>query len=178
MTLDVRLAKAMSHPLRRRLLVAYSERASSPSEVAAALGEPLNEVSYHTKQLVAHGCLALMREEQRRGRTRHVYRATVPFEFEDPVWLQLPVEARGAVIGQLLETLWSELASAAETGSLAADDIHVSRLRLELDDPAWEEVAQLLRRTVEELQQIAAASRRRSAPPHRDGVVALLSFEP
>jgi DNA-binding transcriptional ArsR family regulator len=174
--LDTRLAKALSHPLRRRLLIAYSERPTSPSEAAAALGEPLNEVSYHTKRLLAHGCLELVREEQRRGRKRSIYRATVPFEFDDPQWKSLPVPARGSVIGEILATLWAELAAAADRGSLLDDDVHVSRLRLELDDEAWDEASQLLRDAVRDLQRIGEASQRRGAKEQRDAVVALLGF--
>jgi DNA-binding transcriptional ArsR family regulator len=177
-TVDTRLAKALSHPLRRRLLVAYSERPSSPSEVATALGEPLNEVAYHTQRLLAHGCVALVREEQRRGRMRRIYRATVPFEFEDAEWQGLPQAARGTVVGQILETLWGELAAAAESGALAGEDIHVSRLRLELDDEAWEAASQVLRHAVDELKAIGEASARRGAAQQRDAVVALLGFEP
>jgi len=158
--------------------VAYSERPASPSEVAVALGEPLNEVSYHTQRLLAHDCLALVREEQRRGRMRRIYRATVPFEFEDREWGALPPEARGSLVGQVLETLWSELARAAERGSLLADDVHVSRLRLELDDEAWEAATRVLRRSVDELKEIGEASRRRGAERQRDAVLALLGFDP
>jgi hypothetical protein len=42
----LRLAKALSHPLRQRLLVAYMGKAASPSDVAAKLEEPLGNVSY------------------------------------------------------------------------------------------------------------------------------------
>src|SRR5215204_356255 len=85
-SVDTRLAKALSHPLRSRLLMAYTGRVASPSQVAEELGAPLGDVSYHTKRLVEQGCVELVEAVRGRGGVKHFYRATVPYEVRDEAW--------------------------------------------------------------------------------------------
>ena len=58
--LDPRIVRALSHPIRHRVLVALNERVASPKELAAELGEPLGNVSYHTRVLAQLGCIELV----------------------------------------------------------------------------------------------------------------------
>ena len=46
---DVKLFKALRHPLRVRILKVLNERASSPTKLADELNENLGNVSYHGK---------------------------------------------------------------------------------------------------------------------------------
>jgi polysaccharide pyruvyl transferase WcaK-like protein len=75
------LIRAMTHPLRRealRVLIA-SRTPISPQEIEDKLGlteerkEKLSSVSYHVRQLARHGAAALLRKEQVRGATKHLY---------------------------------------------------------------------------------------------------------
>lgn len=68
--------KALSHPLRARLLDLLDQRTASPSQLADELGEPLPNVSYHVRRLLDLGCIELAGTEPRRGATEHYYRAT------------------------------------------------------------------------------------------------------
>jgi hypothetical protein len=43
------VAKAMSHPLRQRLLILYNEAPASPSDAAERLDEPLGKLRLHTR---------------------------------------------------------------------------------------------------------------------------------
>ena len=54
---DQRLVRAIGHPLRLRLLTIFNERVASPSDLAAELGEPIGNVSYHTRILARLGCV-------------------------------------------------------------------------------------------------------------------------
>ena len=63
--LDLRLAKALAHPVRQQLLMAYNQAVTSPSELAVKLGRPLNEVAYHTKRLLEMECVELVRDRAR-----------------------------------------------------------------------------------------------------------------
>jgi DNA-binding transcriptional ArsR family regulator len=74
-TLDVRLHKALSHPLRQQLLAAMDGRVASPNQLATELGLPLPNVAYHVKILLQNGVVELVRTEPRRGATEHFYRA-------------------------------------------------------------------------------------------------------
>jgi hypothetical protein len=176
--LDTRLAKAMSHPLRQRMLMAYTGRVVSPSQVAAELEEPLGDVSYHTKQLLAHGCIELVEAVRGRGGVKHFYRATVPYEIADAEWAGLSPALRRRVAEPVAGTIVEDLAAASEAGGLTADQVHMSRTRLALDDRGRRELGALL----EEL--VARALRIQEESSDRQGgdaggptsVLALLHF--
>lgn len=69
-------ARAVSNPLRVKLLTQMGRKVSSPSELADALELPLANVSYHMRLLRKLGAITLDRTEPRRGATEHFYKAT------------------------------------------------------------------------------------------------------
>jgi DNA-binding transcriptional ArsR family regulator len=70
------MSKALSHPLRVRILRALDGCLRSPNELSIQLDEPLGNVSYHVKQLEGFGCVELAKTEPRRGAVEHFYRST------------------------------------------------------------------------------------------------------
>jgi DNA-binding transcriptional ArsR family regulator len=159
-----RLAKALSHPLRSRLLMAYTGRVASPSEVAAELGAPIGDVAYHTKRLREHGLIELVEEARGRGGVRHFYRATVPYEVTDTEWATLPAELRRQVVQPVIGSILDDVARVARVGGLADDRVHVSRTRLELDEEARSELARLLETVVDEALRLQDESAARRGP--------------
>jgi DNA-binding transcriptional ArsR family regulator len=152
--LDTRLAKALSHPLRQRLLMAYTNREASPSQVAEELGAPLGDVSYHTKRLVEHGCLELVRAVRGRGGVKHFYRAAVKYELSDEQWSALSPSLRRTVAEPIVAQILEDVTRAAESGALGAEDVHISRLRLDLDDEGWAELSRRLEDVVAQAQRL------------------------
>ena len=75
---------------RLRLLTIFNERVASPSDLAAELGEPIGNVSYHTRILARLGCVELVKTKQVRGAVEHYYRAVVRPVFSDDDWAELP----------------------------------------------------------------------------------------
>src|SRR5262245_55677502 len=110
----------LAHALRDRLLFAYQFGPASPSDLARRTGEPLNLVSYHTRVLLRHGWLELVRTEQRRGGTASVYRATAPGFIEDDEWRRLPLQRRRALIRSLIAVASEEARRAARAGGFDA----------------------------------------------------------
>lgn len=90
--IDQQLVRALSHPLRVRILEILSERVASPSEVADELGVEVSHVAYHTRTLDGCGCLELVGTAQRRGATEHYYRAA-PRSYLS--WMPLALDERG-----------------------------------------------------------------------------------
>jgi DNA-binding transcriptional ArsR family regulator len=160
--LDTRLAKALSHPLRQRLLIAYTARVASPGELAQELDEPIGDVSYHTKRLLAHGCLELVRTEPGRGGVKHLYRAAVGYELEDEQWGTLPPGMRRSIASPVLAQIVEDALGAAAGGGLESDDVHLSWMPLRLDERGWRELSRLLRDLVDEARRIEAESARRA----------------
>jgi DNA-binding transcriptional ArsR family regulator len=76
------LLTALRHPLRRQILRLMAGReASSPTELAASLSQPLSNVSYHVRVLANCGALELVRTTQVRGSMKHFYRSSM-----EPDW--------------------------------------------------------------------------------------------
>lgn len=175
--MDVRLAKALSHPLRQRLLVALNDRVASPSDLADELGARLGDVSYHTRQLHLHGCLELVRTERRRGAIKHFYTASVRFEVEDEQWRDLPAGDRRRMADEVLSDIWRDASRASREERLAVEDIHLSRTPLLLDETGWAELGTLLRDVVDQaLRMQAESAERGGAEVARPGLLAMLLF--
>lgn len=76
-TREARIAKALAHPLRARMLELLGEQTLSPADLATQTGAPLGVVAYHVRMLRDYECVELVRTEPRRGALQHFYRATV-----------------------------------------------------------------------------------------------------
>lgn len=176
--LDTRLAKALSHPLRQRLLMAYTNRVASPSQVAKELGAPLGDVSYHTKRLVEHGCVELVRAVRGRGGVKHFYRAAVGYEVSEEQWDLLPPSLRRTAAEPIVAQILQDVATAADSGALVAEDVHISRLRLDLDDGARRELMALLESVVATAERLNRESdaRRGADPGDQPSALAILHF--
>jgi DNA-binding transcriptional ArsR family regulator len=75
-SIDQRLAKALSNSLRARALNLIAEGVASPKAIAAALGLDVRTVAYHVRVLRELGCIELTDTQQRRGAVEHIYRVT------------------------------------------------------------------------------------------------------
>jgi len=58
---DPKLANAMAHPLRVRILAILDEGRASPSDLATHLGVPVENVAYHVRVLRQYGLVRLVR---------------------------------------------------------------------------------------------------------------------
>src|SRR4051794_41941168 len=98
-TSEARIAKALAHPLRARILQRLGERVASPGDLATELGAPLGVVSYHVRMLRDYDCVELVRTEPRRGALQHFYRATARPQLDEEQWRTLPAGARRGAAG-------------------------------------------------------------------------------
>jgi DNA-binding transcriptional ArsR family regulator len=157
-TSEARIAKALAHPLRARILQRLGERVASPGDLAAELGAPLGVVSYHVRMLRDYDCVELVRTEPRRGALQHFYRATARPTLEDDQWRTLPPGLRRELAGETIHELVTDLAASADAGLLEDSDIVVDRTPLELDERAFKKLNKLLARTHDQALQIASES--------------------
>jgi DNA-binding transcriptional ArsR family regulator len=75
---DNDLLMALRHPLRRRILRELADgEARSPRELAAALRQPLSNVSYHVRVLAERGATIPVGTKPSRGSVEHFYRSAV-----------------------------------------------------------------------------------------------------
>lgn len=178
--LDARIARALSHPLRRSVLGLLMERSeASPNELANQLGASLGTVSYHVHILRELGCIELVRTEPRRGAIEHFYRAAIDPYLSDAQWESLPVGIRRQLAGQTLGELVQAIGRAAGEGGFDAAEAHVDRLPLRLDAQGWSELSELLNATLREVREIQRRSDERGGEVRRSqlGVVHFATSE-
>jgi hypothetical protein len=179
---DQRLVRAIGHPLRLRLLTIFNERVASPSDLAAELGEPIGNVSYHTRILARLGCVELVKTKQVRGAVEHYYRAVVRPVFSDDDWAELPLSIRKSLAGAVLTEIADDMSAAAAEGGFDRDDVHINRTPLTLDQKGWEELNERLQELGEQALEIQAQSAARlqadGAQDSEAAALVLMLFEP
>jgi DNA-binding transcriptional ArsR family regulator len=158
---DPRIAKALAHPLRLRILGLLDDRIASPKELAAELSASLGVVSYHVRVLASEGFLELVGTQPRRGATEHYYRAVSRPVVTSEVWEDMPGILKEEVVSSALANISAQVNAAARTGGFQRGDAHLTRSPLILDDQAFAQVATKLDRLLVELERLSAAAERR-----------------
>jgi len=153
--------KALSHPLRVRMLTLLNQKVSSPSELAEELDEPLGNVSYHMRFLADLNMVKLVRTEPRRGAVEHYYEALEPPLISDDDWAQLPAALRRSLSDSTLSQIARDLKGAAKEGGFDRKNIHVSRVALTLDEQAWDELSEVLSDVMDRARRLQEQSNKR-----------------
>lgn len=73
-SIDQRLAKALSNSLRAEALQLIAEGIASPKSIAERLEVDLPTLAYHVRVLRRLGCIELIETKKRRGAVEHIYR--------------------------------------------------------------------------------------------------------
>jgi len=162
-TSEARIAKALAHPLRARLLQRLGERVASPADLALEVGAPLGVVSYHVRMLRDYECVELVRTEPRRGALQHFYRATARPNLDDNTWRALPSGLRRELSGETIQQIVDCLGAAADAGTLDDPELVLTRTSLELDARGQKKLNKLLARTLDQARAIASESATRGA---------------
>jgi DNA-binding transcriptional ArsR family regulator len=158
---DPNLIKALAHPMRTRILGMLDERVASPRELSEQLDAPLQNVSYHVRELARLGLIKLVRTRQRRGAIEHHYTAVATPHVSDRAWSDLPPIVRHRMTAAGLSAIFKHVNEAAARGGFAADDVHLSRTRLVLDDEARKALAEELEATIARVHRIQEQARKR-----------------
>jgi len=160
-----RLLRIISHPIRIEVLRVLQDRPASPKELAAALGESINNVSYHFKYLHLEGCIEIVATESRRGAIEHYYCG----------------KESAADSGVSVRNLVGEAVRALNAGSFdSRADNAVSWTAMRLDEEGWRELRERQAAWVREMEEIKAKAAERLS---EDGstasqvVVGVMCFE-
>jgi DNA-binding transcriptional ArsR family regulator len=158
---DPRLAKALAHPLRLDILRHLGDRTASPSEIAEEIGAPLTNVSYHVRKLRALGLIKLVRKTPKRGVVEHYYSAVRRLTVRADTWEQTPSIVKEALMKPAAERVLRNMGQAATSGGFDRREAHLSNSEVVLDERGWKEVADVLEKAFDQVQQIDADSRKR-----------------
>jgi len=155
-TIDVRILKALGHPLRQRILQVLNQGVASPNQVARELEEPLGNVSYHIKILESCDAIELVKTKPVRGALEHFYRATMRAKLEEDEWALLPDSAKGQLTNQTLTQIGRHANEAAAAGGFNDPKSVVAWVDFVLDDEAYEKLGEEVVRVIEMVADLEA----------------------
>jgi DNA-binding transcriptional ArsR family regulator len=179
---DPRYVKAISHPLRVRILAMLQERTASPSQLSQWLGATLGTTAYHVRALHKLGLIELADETRVRGAIEHHYRAGKRPMVSEEAWAQAPPIAKQAAIGSSLQMVDEYARTSAAAGGFDRAEAHMSRTAIEIDAKGWQQLNQAALKFVQQVEKIEQASKeRQDRNPHAEptglAAVVLMAFE-
>jgi DNA-binding transcriptional ArsR family regulator len=166
---DPRYVKAMSHPLRVRILALLDERTASPVELAGWLGATLGTVAYHVRTLERIGLIELVHHTRVRGAVEHHYRAKERPSVSDEAWAAAPPIAKQAAVSASLETIDAYARAASAAGGFDHGNSHLTRTALRLDARGFNDLSRACLRLLAQVDRIEEAAKERAERnPHAD----------
>jgi DNA-binding transcriptional ArsR family regulator len=163
---DPRYVKAMSHPMRVRILAMLDERKASPNQLAGWLGASLGTVAYHVRTLLSLGLIELVDETRVRGAVEHHYRARPRPGITAEGWQNASPVARQAAVGSSLEVIGEYARASAQAGGFERGDARARRALLKLDEKGFTQLSKACDKLLEQVERIEeqAAKRLGSSP--------------
>jgi DNA-binding transcriptional ArsR family regulator len=158
---DPRYVKAMSHPLRVRILAMLDERKASPNELAGWLDASLGTVAYHVRTLLSLGLIELVDETRVRGAVEHHYRARPRPSFPAEGWEEASPIAKQAAVGSSLAVIGEYARVSAAAGGFERPDARARRALLKLDEKGFSQFSKACDRLLEQLERIEAQAAKR-----------------
>jgi DNA-binding transcriptional ArsR family regulator len=163
------LVQALAHPLRARMLSILQEREASPKELAAEFGIPLANVAYHIQVLRKLKLIKLVKKTPRRGAVEHHYRADHGAHIDNEAWNATPDYIKQSMIGAALEEIGRDVTDAAATGGFEHSDAYLTRSKFVLDQPAWEELGEMLQAVLDRGDELQKESAKRLRDAGHEG---------
>lgn len=159
---DETLVKVVAHPLRVQALSVLTERPASPKELAAELGAPVGNVSYHVRELEDVGLIELVDEKKRRGAVEHFYRAIPRPMLSTDEWQKLSIDDRQGFSAWIIQLLLADASQALAAGTFdARSDRYLSRTPLLVDAEGWRELVEIHATALKATLEVGAASAER-----------------
>jgi DNA-binding transcriptional ArsR family regulator len=164
--------KAMSHPLRARILRLLVERGTaSPAELARALGAHLSDVSYHVRRLEKLQCAELVRTGQVRGAVEHFYRALELHLIDSDEWEQLDPMMADDLVCDFMQKIVDDFVASRKADIVGSDQhFHITRTPLILDEEGFQKGMEAYERCRLEMSEIEAESSERRAVSGAAGI--------
>jgi DNA-binding transcriptional ArsR family regulator len=165
------MVRSAAHPVRAKALSMMAERPTSPKEIAAAVGKPIGNVTYHIRELLKAGTVMLVDEKKRGGATEHFYLATT---VDDETSSRLDPRQREILARTGLHLIIADAARAMEAGTLSTrPDTQMARIPLRLDEQGWGEIRDIYVGALESALAAAARSAERLDEAGGEGFRAL-----
>ena len=176
MSSAARLERALSHPLRVRILAILDEETTSAVEISRTLQAEIGVVSYHIRTLHRLGLVELVRETPRRGAIQRYYRARPRPKATGPDWADALTASKPEDVDAALRQIDEVARAANAAGGFDRPGARFERTVLRVDAQGRDRLNESLARTLEDIKEIEHASARRQAEddPAESGTVGLV----
>jgi DNA-binding transcriptional ArsR family regulator len=158
---DPRLVKALAHPIRVRILGILEHRTATPKELAAELGLPLENTSYHVRTLKKFGFIKLERKRQVRGAVEHHYRAVARPRVNAKAWEQMPESLKQAMNTANISQLSELVNRGVAQGKFSRPESQLQRMPYTLDEEGFREASAILSEALERISDVEKRARAR-----------------
>jgi DNA-binding transcriptional ArsR family regulator len=170
------LAQAVAHPLRIEALSILTERPASPKELAAELGSPVGNISYHVRELERIGMIELVEEKKRRGAIEHFYRAVHYPMVDAPEWEKLSPARREAMSVWIVQLMLTDAVKALDAGTFdARGDRHLTRTDMLVDEKGWEELIEIQAKALRAVLAVRERNAKRLAKADGEGAISVVA---
>jgi DNA-binding transcriptional ArsR family regulator len=170
------LAKVVAHPLRIEALAILFERPASPKELAAELGSPVGNISYHVRELERIGMIELVEEKKRRGAIEHFYRAIQHPMMYTNEWEELNPAKREVISVWIVQLMLADAVKALGAGTFdARGDRHLSRTDMLVDEKGWEELVTIQEKALRAVLAVRARNAKRLAKTDGEGAISVVA---
>lgn len=174
------ILRALTHPLRVRILRLLEEGPSGPKRLADRIEEPLANVAYHMNVLLDCGCIELVETIPCRGALEHIYNLKPGKALGSFDWLSVLPSLRRGMAGSSLDALTTRAVEALNDGSLQGrEDSRATWLPLLVDEKGWKDLVGIADRVKDGFCGAAerSAERLEGSTGGIRVVVAVLAFE-
>jgi hypothetical protein len=168
------LAAAYSHPLRIRILAAMNapKRRYSPIQLAEQIDEPVGNVAYHFRELVAFGLLEVVEENKRRGAVEHVHEATQGATAWADEWSSLPQILKRHMLALTNRLGVEAIGAAIDNGTFESrDDTVMAQDTVRVDEQGAAELMTIFSKALELALRVTEASEARLAESGEEGTL-------
>jgi hypothetical protein len=180
-----KLAKALAHPLRARILIELNQRVMSVTGYIRMFPEHSHSKVYgHFRALEKYGCIELIETKtggKRRGGVERFYRATQRSLFDESTWPTLPESAKTTMTGATFSSYVQRAVDAINGKTIdVREDRHLSWSPGHIDQQAWDETIRDLDEVFERLPKRLADAAARLAEKGEESIpvtIALACFE-
>ena len=180
--LERRVARALNHPVRAKILTVLNRKCAGPSDLANMLDSDLPNIAYHFKVLHELRMIEPIDEVRIRGGTKTIYRGCSRMLLNDVDWAKLSGDAKSCLSIFSVGALFEKTKAAMKAGTFDSKaDRHLSTTTLPVDSQGWSEISDLLGEVLGRVIEIEAQSAARAdasgSDERFDATVNLMSFE-
>jgi DNA-binding transcriptional ArsR family regulator len=166
---------AVSHRIRVHILIVLNEGTYTAGQIAQIIGEPLNNVSNHIRELLDAGSIELAKTEPKGNVLQHFYRAVeMPFYSQEEAEAMTP-EQRQVTAGLVVQSASAEVMAALWAGKLADPRAWLAWDWFNVDEQGREDMEDEQKRSWERMQEIEVEATNRRAESGEDATSMLIT---